>query len=509
MRPAASHSFARLSSLLLVIFMFSSGMPPASAQTADEPPFDIVLALDNSGSMKGNDPKAVMRPAVSAFSDRLPADSQLGIIVFDTTARVAVRLTPLTDSGFRTGLENALGQIDYKGRWTDIPGAVERALYEFREHGRPGARRIIVLFTDGFVDLGDAQRNRNRTSWLLSELVGEAQRESVMIVGIAFTDQADFELIQTVSQKTGGAYFRLLSAPDIPGVFSQVTARIRQIRAQPAPPLSPRLSAGGKPHDNRDTLVPLAWVVGGLVLVVALVGLWKWRARVLAPPVPATLQDCRDVARVYLVDKHVFRVGKVRYDRLRKNDLVIPRATVSRAHAQIRYRDGAFYIRDDGSRNHTFLTRASASPDYPVTKQLAPRTVERLENADILRFDAYEFRFGAVEEPVLRANRRNATEPTPDPEPAQPTPTPLGPSPKRKETEPPLGFKDALAEEVTETCLACDGKFPAAKMKSWEGFRICGECETNVLSLPSSHVDNHKRTLETKRRRRAATVEMR
>lgn len=448
-----------------------------------------------------------MPAAVMAFADQLPADSRLSVLAFDTSARVAIPLTNVADRGFRAALERALGGLDYKGRWTDIPGAVERALYEVREHGRPRARRVVILFTDGVVDLGDAQRNRSRTNWLTSELVPEAKQGNIMIFGVAFTDRADFELIQTISRNTDGTYFRIYSASDISEVFHQATDRIRQLRAQ-AVPVSASASPDTAPPAGGISVGAVRWAVMGLAGLVVFFVAWIWRGHALAPAIPATLHDCRR-GTAYTVSKHVFRVGKVPYHQFRRNDLVIPEATVSRGHAQIRYRNGAFYVRDDGSRNHTYVTRKNEKGE-PVTKMVADRVPEKLENGDIVRFDAYEFRFGAAPERVQSAVARDGTQPTPDEYddsgsgtvPPKPKPAVKAPDPRppRQEMIPPAGLR--------ETCLKCDGAFAVDHMTTWRDFRLCFTCESDIQALSTEQAESLRKDLDKKKRRRADTVGM-
>ena len=498
----------------------------ASAQARSDLPFDVVLALDNSGSMKKNDPENLMRPAVLTFAARLPQDTRLGIVVFDTISRLALDLSPVSEAGFTEKTQHALERVDYRGQWTDIPGAVERSLYELRQHGRPASRRVLVLFTDGFVDLGDPARNRSRGDWLRSDLISEAKRESVMIFGIAFTEGADFELIQSVSQQTGGAHFRILSASEMAAVFGSVTDRIRQLRAEQAAPVQP-IPSPGRPmpasgYTDRGSSIPVKWLAVGLAALAIACGLWLWWARSTAPPVPATLQDCSERAKIYAVDKRTFRVGRVRHKGLRRNDLVVPGKHVSRTHAEIRFRNGDFYIKDDGSVQGTFVNGV----------KLKPGQVERLKNEDVLRFDRHEFLFGAVVG-VAAGGASVVTEPAPDPEDQQPprravlpTPQPAPQTPvvakPRVATVPPPGYEvGALgvlsgeepapaasgSSELNEMCLGCDKGVSSGQMRIWHSYKICGECETNALSLPSGQVDTYVKNLENKRLRRLQTVE--
>src|SRR5919106_4716940 len=66
---------------------------PAASPT---PPKDIMLVLDNSGSMKKNDPQFLMREMVSAFADGLAPDSRLGLVLFDEKAHLCSVLRPRT-----------------------------------------------------------------------------------------------------------------------------------------------------------------------------------------------------------------------------------------------------------------------------------------------------------------------------------------------------------------------------------------------------------------------------
>jgi hypothetical protein len=56
-------------------------------------PVDVVLVLDNFGSMRKNDPRSLMHEVVTAFASRLSADSRLGTVVFDQAVNLGLALT--------------------------------------------------------------------------------------------------------------------------------------------------------------------------------------------------------------------------------------------------------------------------------------------------------------------------------------------------------------------------------------------------------------------------------
>ena len=217
---------------------------PASAD-----PKDVVLVLDNSGSMKKNDPEFLTGVAVRKFLDGLSGENRVAILLFDQDVRLVIPLTPLNDST-RAEFLLALDQVNYKGLFTDSPAAIERAIYELRVNGRPDANKSIVFMTDGIVDTGNKAMDVEKSSWLRNDLAGEAAEQGIRIFGIAFTDNADFLLIQSLSKRTSGEYFRAFTPSDIEGVFRQVIDELGKTQTrviaegapalglpEPAPPL--------------------------------------------------------------------------------------------------------------------------------------------------------------------------------------------------------------------------------------------------------------------------------
>ncbi|MDX1442622.1 MAG: VWA domain-containing protein [Gammaproteobacteria bacterium] len=190
---------------------------PASAATER----DVILVLDNSGSMKLNDPARLSVSAVTDFIRAQSPGTRVGIVMFADSPSL---LQPLTPVSFETRdqLLGSLDALDFSGQWTDTASAVERALYELRLNGREGSRKAIVLITDGIIDTGAAQRDIEKGSWLREMLAEDARRNNVRIFGIAFTENADYQLLQSLAGATDGEYFRALRAQDLGSVLERI-----------------------------------------------------------------------------------------------------------------------------------------------------------------------------------------------------------------------------------------------------------------------------------------------
>ena len=209
-------------------------LPGAGGETLSA--VDVVLVLDNSGSMKKNDPDFLTREVVIRFLDRFEKGDRIGLVVFDQYARLAEPLVELGNLKARAGFLHKLDSIDYSGLFSDSPSAVERAIYELKSRGRDDSDHVIVLLTDGIVDTGDKTTDVEKTRWLKDELTRESEYAGIRVFGIAFTDKADFSLIQTLAIKTGGDYYRAFTSEDIQTIFARIFDSIRRPAKGDSPP---------------------------------------------------------------------------------------------------------------------------------------------------------------------------------------------------------------------------------------------------------------------------------
>jgi hypothetical protein len=206
----------------------------ATTAAAAVTPTDVILVLDNSGSMKKNDPSFLTPVAARRFLESLGPDARVGLLAFDQETRWLVPLGPLDDTT-RPEYLKGLESIDYRGLFTDSPKAMERAIYRLKTEGRPEAALSIVFLTDGIVDTGDKARDLDRSRWMQEDLTADAAEAGIRVFGIAFTENADFQLIQALSRRTQGEYYRAFDADDIDGVFDRIVDELERPTLATAP----------------------------------------------------------------------------------------------------------------------------------------------------------------------------------------------------------------------------------------------------------------------------------
>ncbi|MCH8846583.1 MAG: VWA domain-containing protein [Proteobacteria bacterium] len=373
---------------------------------------DVILVLDNSGSMKKNDPQFLTKQAVTEFINKLDESTRVAIIIFDQDVRMAVPLTEIT-SASRQGLLDSLLKINYRGLYTNSPAAIESAIYDLKNNGREEARKIIVFMTDGIVDTGNVDRDLEKTKWLKEDLAADAADAGIKIFGIAFTENADFELIQSLAQKTDGEYYRALMADDLQNVFSKLHILInkpdepeiieevriiekiieRVIEPTPAPePIIIEVPVGQSQIQDEDerkrsilTLVALAVLILAVIaLVLLLLRNIKSKSRDEETAQEAYLNDIHGVTgqAAYALGSQPTMLGRVAgKDTEYLNYFVIPETTIGRRHALIEYKDFSYWIIDQGSINGTFVN------DKAVTSEV------RLKHGDMVRLHKVEFEF--------------------------------------------------------------------------------------------------------------------
>lgn len=172
-------------------------------------PLDIVLIIDESGSMNGEKIRTTREAAMDFVEEVDLSVSQVGVVGFNTAARLR---SPMIQDEDR--LRRAIQRLSASGG-TNIAVALARARQEMRLRGRPEeARPIFVLLSDGYNNAGHAP--------VLSEAT-KAKREGIEIFTIGI--QADVQLMTQVASGEDH-YFGPRSARFLYGIFDAIAQQI-------------------------------------------------------------------------------------------------------------------------------------------------------------------------------------------------------------------------------------------------------------------------------------------
>ncbi len=188
-------------SALLVLAVFGGISRAAETDTQG---IDAVILLDCSGSMKKTDPMMYRKPAARMFISLLGEDDRAAVVGFSDTAEVFSGLTPAADEAGRQRLVKALERIQSTGAHTNLYEALSKG-YDLLKPS-PKKKKMIILMSDGRMDVGDRARDSALISAMKTTLISEARGAGIKIYTMAFSDEADRDLLRDVARLGGGLF---------------------------------------------------------------------------------------------------------------------------------------------------------------------------------------------------------------------------------------------------------------------------------------------------------------
>jgi len=183
---------------------------------------DIILVMDSSGSMKKNDPNDLRKPAAKLLLSLLGEDDRAAIVSFSDHGYPVAYLTQ-TDSQMNSDvLFGAVEKISNKGGYTNLSGAIKSAKRVVEQAWDEQRKHVIVLMSDGKMDLASAQLDKKATEELITKLLPSLKEKGVQVHTIAFTDNSDKRLLQSIANLTDGHFNIARSDKDLHAVFASI-----------------------------------------------------------------------------------------------------------------------------------------------------------------------------------------------------------------------------------------------------------------------------------------------
>ena len=207
--------------LLLGALLLLCG-PASWAQTdSGQAGIDAVLLMDSSGSMRWTDPKKLRVPAARLFMSLLGPEDRVGLVSFSDAAYPVLFPTHIDEQNEERALAS-VDRVSSRGIFTNLHAALLKGHEILRERGDPQRERIIVLMTDGLMDVGDAGEDERLTRLVGSEVLEQLRADDIKVYTIAFTEGADQALMQKLADGTGALYRMARTDRDLHEVFSAI-----------------------------------------------------------------------------------------------------------------------------------------------------------------------------------------------------------------------------------------------------------------------------------------------
>jgi Flp pilus assembly protein TadG/uncharacterized protein YegL len=162
------------------------------------------------------------------FLQQNTTDDRVALSIFTYSDNTAILEKPLTSQYSQVStIVNARQAGHYVGG-TNISAGMNKARLELQNNARVGAAKLLILMTDGMPTLPTG--NLTADKQLVINEANACAAAKIPVVAISLGAAADTDLLQQVSDITGGAHFI------IPGgqTVTQVQAQLEQVFAQVA-----------------------------------------------------------------------------------------------------------------------------------------------------------------------------------------------------------------------------------------------------------------------------------
>jgi Mg-chelatase subunit ChlD len=171
------------------------------------PSLAIMLLIDKSGSMEGVKIQIAKRAAI-ATSEAINPRDLIGVVGFDSEARVLLELTPAADrqtiSGHIAALEAGGGTFLYPA----LQEAHERLV------NSNARRKHVIVLSDG-----------QTQGFGYEELVGSMAADGISLSAVGIGDGADMRLMESIANAGGGRAYFTNDFNTIPQIFTREALR--------------------------------------------------------------------------------------------------------------------------------------------------------------------------------------------------------------------------------------------------------------------------------------------
>lgn len=202
--------------------VWAEGEEVAQQTTADNMSFDVIFAIDGSGSMKKSDALKLRLTAGRLFTEMTYSNtSRAGFVQFTNIIMDSQGLTDLSTEDSKASFRDRLSglQDSVKGSWdTNISLGLTQALNLLKEGDSFNGDRnpMIILLSDGNTDLPNGPRTVEESNAELTGTLSEAASLGVPIysIGLNYDGKLDVDYMQNIANQTGGAFYNITTATD-------------------------------------------------------------------------------------------------------------------------------------------------------------------------------------------------------------------------------------------------------------------------------------------------------
>ncbi|GGH23004.1 vWA domain-containing protein [Paenibacillus segetis] len=173
---------------------------------------DIVLIIDNSGSMQETDPDDARYEAAKKLINNMDSDKEASVILFNDSAEILQPFVRLNNQSTKDQVISQLDGIASTDGGTNIGLALEEAMKQIQSQEGSKRGSMAILLSDGFSEVNTEQA--------LADYVSRGT--IVNTIGLGLTNQQSSGLLEDIASRTGGRYYDVSDSANVSMVFQQI-----------------------------------------------------------------------------------------------------------------------------------------------------------------------------------------------------------------------------------------------------------------------------------------------
>lgn len=207
---------------LTALVLYCGLVPVGLADDNQQHGMDVVLVMDSSGSMKSTDPKDLRKPAAKMLISLLGKNDRASVVSFSDQGYPVSYLRPTKQAAEQAQLFTAIDKISSRGAYTNIHGALLAAKRVLDKDTSPAKRRLVILMSDGRMDLGDDEKSAQRSQQIFDDILPLFKQENIELQTIAFSDASDKVLLASLAKEAQGQFYVANTDKELHQTFSQI-----------------------------------------------------------------------------------------------------------------------------------------------------------------------------------------------------------------------------------------------------------------------------------------------
>ncbi|WP_245339103.1 vWA domain-containing protein [Paenibacillus shirakamiensis] len=173
---------------------------------------NIVLLIDDSGSMGQNDPKQARYSAAKNLVDQMDTDKRVAVLTFNDHAQIVQPFIRLDSNSSKNQVRTAIDQLKPTDGGTDLDVALADTLKHIKDQATSNRGTMVILLSDGV-----SQLNMQNA---LKEYIQD--QIAVNTIGLNLVDVSGSNLLKDVAQATGGSYSDVSDAGNLSLAFQRI-----------------------------------------------------------------------------------------------------------------------------------------------------------------------------------------------------------------------------------------------------------------------------------------------